>query len=289
MTDVADPVVREGVLRVLGPRDLGPVSALLARNPVAHCFVAARINGAGLDAWRLGGEVWGWVEAGELVSAAYLGANFIPVETTPPARRAFAERARRVGRRCSSMVGPAEEVTSLWRLLEPSWGRAREIRVVQPLLALAGEPLIAGDPLVRRVQMDEVELLIPACVAMFTEEVGVSPLEGGGAESYRARIRELVRTGRAFARIEQGEIVFKAEIGAVTPQACQVQGVWVSPARRGEGLSGPGLAAVASLARELPAAPHVLSLYVNEFNIAARAAYARVGFDQVGTFSTILF
>nr|BFE87525.1 hypothetical protein GCM10020093_101260 [Planobispora longispora] len=33
---------------------------------------------------------------------------------------------------------------------------------------------IPYDPLVRRVRMEDFETVLPACVAMFTEEVGVS-------------------------------------------------------------------------------------------------------------------
>jgi len=40
------------------------------------------------------------------------------------------------------------------------------------------------------------------------------------------------------------QVMFKAEIGAVTPQACQVQGVWVRPELRGRGLAVAGMAAV---------------------------------------------
>lgn len=64
---------------------------------------------------------------------------------------------------------------------------------------------------------------------MFTEEVGVSPLAGDGGLLYQARVAELVGSGRSFARIEDGKVVFKAEIGAATNQACQIQGVWVAP------------------------------------------------------------
>ena len=32
----------------------------------------------------------------------------------------------------------------------------------------------------------------------------------------------------------------------------------------------------------------IASLYVNNFNTVARAAYARVGFAEVGTFATVL-
>jgi predicted GNAT family acetyltransferase len=32
-----------------------------------------------------------------------------------------------------------------------------------------------------------------------------------------------------------------------------------------------------------------VSLYVNAHNVAARAAYVRSGFEQVGTFATLMF
>ena len=121
---------------------------------------------------------------------------------------------------------------------------------------------------------------------MFTEEVGVSPV-ADGSDLYRTRVAELIRAGRSFARIEAGRVLFKAEIGAATAEACQVQGVWVDPALRGRGLGTAGTAAVASdaLRRVAPA----VSLYVNGFNTAARAAYAKVGFVQEGTFASVLF
>jgi predicted GNAT family acetyltransferase len=33
----------------------------------------------------------------------------------------------------------------------------------------------------------------------------------------------------------------------------------------------------------------VVSLYVNDYNAAARSAYRRVGFREVGEFATVLF
>jgi predicted GNAT family acetyltransferase len=146
---------------------------------------------------------------------------------------------------------------------------------------------VAPDPLVRRVRRDEMDVILPACVAMFTEEVGVSPLAGDGGLLYQARVAELVSTGRAFARIEDGQVVFKAEIGAVTRHSCQIQGVWVAPSHRGLGLSETGMSAVLHYALR-DVAP-VVSLYVNDFNAPARAAYRRVGFTEVGAFMSVLF
>ncbi|CAM5545876.1 N-acetyltransferase GCN5 OS=Streptomyces antimycoticus OX=68175 GN=SANT12839_067670 PE=4 SV=1 [Streptomyces antimycoticus] len=132
-----------------------------------------------------------------------------------------------------------------------------------------------------------MDVIMPACVAMFTEEVGVSPLAGDGGLLYQARVAELVTAGRSFARIENGRVVFKAEIGAATPHACQIQGVWVAPEHRGRGLSETGMAAVLRYA--LGEVAPVVSLYVNDFNTAARAAYRRVGFREVGAFMSVLF
>jgi predicted GNAT family acetyltransferase len=81
--------------------------------------------------------------------------------------------------------------------------------------------------------------------------------------------------------------VFKAEIGAVSRAACQVQGVWVTPSRRGRGIGAAGTAAVVEYART--AIAPVVSLYVNDFNVAARAAYRRVGFREVGRYASVLF
>jgi hypothetical protein len=272
---------------VLDARDLPEVRELLQVDPVADVFVASRLDAAGLDAWRLGAEVWGFGERGRLEALCYSGANLVPVQAGPEAVRAFAERARRQGRRCSSVVGEAEAVRLLWRLLRPSWGPAREVRPAQPLLVLDGPPQVAPDPGVRLVQPAELEVLLPACVAMFTEEVGVSPLAGDGGTLYRARVRELVAQGRAFARIEGDRVLYKAEVGAATAASCQVQGVWVDPALRGGGLGTAGTASVVELARARIAP--VVSLYVNDFNTAARRAYEKVGFAQAGTFASVLF
>ncbi|MEU3207792.1 GNAT family N-acetyltransferase [Streptomyces cyaneofuscatus] len=274
--------------RVLEPSDLGAALAILESEPVANAFVTSRVQVAGLDPWRLGGEMWGWYADGRLRSLCYAGANLVPICAGPEAVRAFADRARRAGRRCSSIVGPAEPTALLWRLLEPGWGPAREVRANQPLMVTESPSAeIAPDPLVRRIRKDETEILMPACVAMFTEEVGISPLAGDGGLLYQARVAELIGAGRSFARIDDGKVVFKAEIGAATTQACQIQGVWVAPEHRGKGLSETGMAAVLRYA--LADVAPIVSLYVNDYNAPARKAYRRVGFRETGTFMSVLF
>jgi predicted GNAT family acetyltransferase len=277
---------RQG-LRLLGPADLPAVRELTARDPVVNVFADYRARLTQLDPRWLGGEVWGYEVDGELVSACHAAANLVPVEATPAAVTAFAERAVSSPRRCATIVGPNRVVSALWDLLEPHWAPARELRWEQPHLEIATPPAVAADPAVRRTEQSDIPALYPACVAMYTEEVGVSPELGGNADLYRARVAQLVSKGWSFARIERGRVVFKAEVAAASPYACQIQGVYVDPARRGEGLAAAGMAAVVALAlRDI--AP-VVSLYVNQHNEPARRAYQRVGFVQTATFSTVMF
>jgi len=279
--------LRSSSLRLLNDRDRAEVLALCDRDPVVNVFVSSRVHEVGLDPVRLGGQMWGFVPGGRLTSLCYAGANLVPVAATPEAVTAFAGRARLQGRRCSSIVGPAQAISELWDLLRPYWGHPREVRDAQPVMAISAAPHAAPDPLVRRVRPEELSVLLPASVAMFTEEVGVSPLGPDGGSAYRARVGELIGAGRAFARIEDGQVMFKAEIGAVTPQVCQVQGVWVRPELRGRGLAVAGMAAVVQEA--LRSIAPVVSLYVNDFNTPARAVYRRVGFTETATLMSVLF
>ncbi len=277
---------RQG-LRLLGPADLPAVRDLAARDPVVNVFADYRARLTQLDPRWLGGEMWGYDVDGELVSACHAAANLVPVEAVPVAVAAFAERAVSSPRRCATIVGPDRTVADLWQRLEPHWAPAREVRWGQPHLEISSPPSVAPDPAVRRTEPDDVPALYPACVAMYTEEVGVSPELGGNADLYRARVTQLVTKGWSFARIEHGRVVFKAEVAAASPYACQVQGVYVDPTRRGEGLAAAGMAAVVTLAlRDI--AP-VVSLYVNAHNEPARRAYRRAGFVQTATFATVMF
>lgn len=273
-------------LQRLGPADLARLRQLLDRDPVTNVFVDSRVQQTGLDPRRLGAQIWGYGTGSALESACHLGANLVPVQAHSQAIRVFAEHAAAQARSCSSLVGLQDAVGPLWEQLEPSWGPARSVRPDQPFMTLRELSPVQPDPAVRRVLIDELDVLYPASVAMFTEEVGVSP-EVDGAAHYRARVAQLIARGWAFARIEDGRVVFKAEVGVATSRACQIQGVYVDPELRGSGIAAPAMAAVVDMAlRDI--AP-VVTLYVNEANTAARRAYARVGFVRAATFATVLF
>lgn len=269
--------------RQLAERDLGQVLRVLDEDPVAACMVAARLQEYGLDNRYGQGELWS--HGGPAESLCFSGVNLIPLRGDRAALRAFADRALRWPRICSSVVGRRELALPLWEMLADHWGPERELRADQPLLALTGTALASADPEVRQVRPDELDRYLAAAIAMFIEEVGVDPRAGDGGRGYRRRVAGLIEAGRAWARFVDGEVAYKAEVGSMSRRTGQIQGVWVHPEHRGQGLGTAGTAAVANA---VVATGRTASLYVNDYNEFARRAYRAVGFRQIATFATVL-
>ncbi len=274
-------------VRSLGQSDRDEALHLCRTNPAANVYVAARILETNLD--RSPGVLLGHCPGGQLQSLLWVSANVVPVRCGPAAVAAFAHRLRGQRDACSSIFGPATQVASLWDMLTLDWGAPLDLRMTQPLLAVTPQRLlgVAADSRVRRATLDEVDLVVTASAAMFTEEIGYPPFVDRASEvGYWGSVRSLIAKGHCFVVIENGQLLFKADIGSVGIGTCQVQGVWVDPSRRGRGLAAPAMAGVVDLARQFAA--DLVTLYVNDYNAPAMATYRRVGFEPVGNFATVL-
>jgi predicted GNAT family acetyltransferase len=274
-------------IRQLGESERATVERILDQDPYAGAQIAERVAAHGLNWWRSDGRIYGYGNGRRVESLCWSGAHLVPVCATPAAVAAYADLLGAEPRICSSIIGRAEAVLDLWERLGGHWGPARDVRPHQPLLVADREAPVAPDPEVRLVRPGEVEQLFPAAVAMYTEEVGVSPLVDDGGRGYKRRISDLVQGKRAYARFVGDRVVFKAELAIVTRRTTQVQGVWVDPEYRGRGLAAAAMAAVVrdALRRVAP----TVSLYVNDYNAPARRVYARCGFVPNGSFATVLF
>ena len=275
-----------GSVRVLTRDDLPSAIRVLSANPVENVFVSSRVRAAGLEQASLGCPVWGYERDGVLRALCHAGSNLVPVNADAGALAAWTEFAG-PQRMCASIIGPSGVAMDLWRRLGerwgPAWSQTRDVRPHQPVLAIDTDPAVPADPRVRRVTLEQWDAYTDAAIKMYTEEIGVSPVQGNPA-GYRFYERQLITSGRAFGIFENGRAIFKADLGSVSGTVSQVQGVWLDPELRGRGLAAPAMAAVVAMAR---AVVPTVSLYVNDYNRPARATYARVGFRQVGEFATI--
>lgn len=283
--DLPDP---PGIsVRALEREDTAALRRLAQRDPVTNVFILAHLRAAGTAAATSGGAgVLGVFDDGILAGACWAGANLVPIQLDPALAGVVAAAASASGRRYASAFGPADTVLALHAELVELGHRAHEVRPDQPLMTIGGPPSVEPNPVLGLGNVADFDRILPACAAMFEEEVGYSPFLGG-REFYSRRVESLIRQGHSLVHLnDAGEVVFKAELGAVTSDVTQIQGVWMNPRYRGQGLSSGYMAAVVEQAQKV--AP-TTSLYVNGFNTRARSTYERVGFQQVGTFATVLF
>jgi ribosomal protein S18 acetylase RimI-like enzyme len=275
-----------GEVRVLAHGDAPAARRLLNRRPIDNILVSSNVRAFGVERTLLGNDLVGYWEEGELVSFYSDGFSLHPVNATPAALDAFSERITL--RRCSSIMGVRDEAIGLWRrLCENSftqWASPREVRDRQMVMAISSDPLVAPHPDVIVAPTRLLETYHAASLAMYTEEVGVAPINPQG--SYRTHVASVMMRGMAYCALSSGQVVFKTDVVACAGGVCQIGGVWLTPRLRGRGLSAALVAAVvAHCRRTYP----TVTLYVNPYNHQAVACYRTVGFTQVSECATILY
>jgi len=266
---------------------VGSALLCLGRDPVVNVFVDHRIRSTRLERRLLGGEVWGYFQGDDLLSLCHVGANLVLVNADEDAALAFAQTTLDRRPHLATMVGPREAIETFWGAVQHDWWTPHDLRWDQPHLEIKSGPLVEADAKVQRTTADQLDVLYPACVAMYREEVGTSPEIDGGRTLYRQRVAGLIERGWSFSRVEAGQVLFKAEVACASPYAAQIQGVYVAPEFRNQGLATAGIAAVINEIHT-GIAP-VASLYLNAHNVPARTAYEKAGFRQTATFSTLMF
>lgn len=278
-------------VRILANSDTAALSQLVSTQPVTNAYVQSI-----LDTGRRAGPIGGFArgiflgifdpaQPGQLVAACWAGANIVPVTNKPEHGAYLGQALMALDEHFGSIFGPQPAVTGIWEALQHGRQSAREIRKNQPFMTITEHSSARDNPNIRTATEGDYDVVLPASVAMFTEELGYSPL-ADGSNGYRLRVRQLIARGHTMIETDQETVRFKADFGIVTSNAIQIQGVWIHPDARGQGRAVPAMASVVN--RALKLVP-VVSLYVNDYNTAAIKTYQRVGFATVDRFATVLF
>ena len=248
------------------------VLAFCAESPVERVFLE--------DVARRGlGRFVATGGSGALSALCHVGANIVP---SGSGCDAFARTSVQPGVRM--LIGESAAVGALWEAARTRLPRPREDRPGQPVFAIRETPTPGGSAL-RRATFGDVPLLVPACAAAYELELGVDPVARDG-DAFRWRTVSQIEEGRSWVWLEDGVVLFKAEVSAWTGNAVQLQQVWVDPEARGRGYGSRGLA---DLIRLLLATTPVVTLFVRAENAPAIALYEAVGMRRELEYRSVLF
>jgi predicted GNAT family acetyltransferase len=135
----------------------------------------------------------------------------------------------------------------------------------------------------RLANLDDLELVVPAHAQLAFIESGIDPLVTN-PEAFRQRCARRIERGQTWVWVEEGKLMFKADVITDTAEVIYLEGVWVDPTERGKGY---GFDCMSQLSRDLLARTRSVCLLVNEKFEGARRFYKKAGFKVVSQYDTI--
>jgi ribosomal protein S18 acetylase RimI-like enzyme len=252
--------------------DLESILEFCAAEPIERVFLE--------DIARRGlGRFTGFERDGRLIALCHVGANLVP---SGDECAAFAPVAAAAS--AGMMIGEERAVTDLWQAARTRMRVPREDRPGQPVYVI-DEPPEPGETGLREATLDDLELLLPVCAVAHEQEIGTDPLRRD-PQGFRWRTRSQIEDGRSWLWTDDGSILFKAEASAWTPNAVQLQQVWVDPDVRGRGYGRRGMR---DLCRRLLELVPAVCLFVRRENTAAIRMYEAIGMRQTLSYRSLIF
>lgn len=259
------------------------VLAFLSERPLHTVYLAGYILDNGIVSPLNRGSFYGYRNAaGKLEGVALIGHATLFEIRSDEALAAFASLAQS-SPRTHMLMGEMEKVEHFWNLYVEG-GQAPRL-ICRELLFEQRFPVEVKKPVfgLRRATLRDLEMLLPIHARMAFEESGVNPLEKD-SNGFRLRCARRIEQGRVWVLIENGRLIFKADIISDTPDVVYLEGIYVDPEERGNGI---GRRCLSQLTRNLLARTKTVSLLVNEMNQAASTFYAKAGFRLRAQYDTI--
>jgi uncharacterized protein len=269
--------------RPLGNESKTEALQFLGARPLHTVVMSSLINDHGLESEFNRGTFYGHRNlAGALEGVALIGHTTIVEARTDAAMRAFARVAQDF-RRAHVIVGEQESVARFWSFYAVAGQPLRRL-CRETLWELNEQPVVCNNTgNLRTANLADLSLIVPAHAAMAREESGVDPLQID-REGFRSRCRRRIEQGRVWVCVEDGKLIFKADIISDTSDVIYLEGICVRQSDRGKGL---GSLYLAQLAQRLLARSKSISVLVNCQRPGAARFFQKLGFVPRSLYDTI--
>lgn len=259
------------------------VLEFLGARPVHTVYMAGLISDNGLVSQRNRGDFYACRDAeGRLEGVALIG-HYTAVEARS---EAALQHFARIARNCSFthvIVGEPDSIYRFWSYYASEGESPR--RICRELLMEQRWPIAVRERVsgLRPARLDDLSLVMPPQAQMAFEESGFNPLDID-PEGFRERCARRIEQERTWVLTEQGQLIFKAEIMADTPDAIYLEGIYINPEVRRQGY---GLRCLSQLSLSLLSRTASLCLLVKEKNPQALAFYRRAGYKLLDYYDTV--
>ena len=267
----------------LTSNDEAEVLEFLAQRPIHTVAMMSLIHDNGVVSPFNRGTFYGCRDLqGQLEGVALVGHATLMETVSDRALAALAQ----VARECPSthlIMGEKERVADFWSHYSDA-GRRQRLTCREWLFELT-RPLDAREAVVelRPAKASELELVMPIQAELAFVESGVDPMEVD-PQGFRERCLRRIEQGRTWVVVENGELIFKADIISKTAEVNYLEGVWLREDRRHKKL---GTRYMSGLMRRLLKDTKSVCLLVNETNEWAQGFYRKCGFHFRATYETI--
>jgi ribosomal protein S18 acetylase RimI-like enzyme len=263
--------------------DEAEVLEFLAQRPIHTVTMMSLIEDNGLVSPLNRGTFYGCRDLrGRLEGVALVGHATLMETISDRALAALAQ----VAQECANthmIMGEKERVADFWGHYAAA-GRQHRLACREWLFELSW-PVEAREPVenLRRATAAELELVMPVQAELAFAESGINPLQVD-PQGFRNRCLRRIEQGRTWVVIEDGKLIFKADVISRTADVNYLEGIWLSEERRA---NGNGLRFMSDLLRRLLEETKSICLLVNETNKHAQNFYRKCGFHFRATYETI--
>jgi predicted GNAT family acetyltransferase len=259
------------------------VLAFLARRPLHTFVMAGHIRDNGLESPLNRGRFYACRNGdGGLEGVALIGHATVMETRCEAALAALAHLAQTLPA-AHMIMGEQEKIHEFWKYYAKVGQSPR--RVGRELLLEQRRPVEARAQVVdlRLATLAELEQVMLVQSEMAFAESGINPLEID-AEGFRKRCARRIGRKRVWVWVEDGRLIFKADVISDTPEVIYLEGVYVNLEDRGRGF---GTRCMLQLGRTLLKRTDALCILVNEQNRRARCFFEQVGFRLRSYYDTI--
>lgn len=263
--------------------DEAEVLEFLAQRPIHTVTMMSLIQDNGLVSPLNRGTFYGCRDLNRRLEGVALVGHATLIETLSD--RALAALAQ-VAQQCSNthmIMGEKERVADFWNHYAAA-GRRHRLACREWLFELSW-PIEARERVegLRPATVAELDMVMPVQAELAFAESGINPMQVD-PHGFRERCLRRIEQGRTWVVIDDGKLIFKADVISRTREVNYIEGIWICEQRR---TNGSGVRFMSDLMRRLLEDTKSICLLVNETNKLAQRFYRKCGFHFRATYETI--